>query len=277
LHLAETLPAVEADATQLRQVVMNLVVNASDAMPNGGSLVIETTRVELDDGYASVHADVRAGPFVMLAISDTGIGMDAATQSKIFEPFFTTKDPGRGTGLGLATVYGIVKQMGGLVWVYSEPGHGATFKVYLPRETSPSTTTESPSVAVVSERRGTVLLVEDDDAVRLAVRRMLEKLGFQILEAKDGEDGVRVANAHTGHIDVLVTDLMMPRMDGRTLANTLAAARPDMRVVFVSGYTDDAVVRRGLIDSAHAFVQKPFTGEQLANTISGLIGESVSG
>jgi PAS domain S-box-containing protein len=268
---------VVADPSQLEQIVMNLVVNASDAMPNGGSLVIETTRVELDDGYASVHADVRAGPFVMLAISDTGIGMDAATQSKIFEPFFTTKDPVRGTGLGLATVYGIVKQMGGLVWVYSEPGHGATFKVYLPRETSPSTTTESPSVAVVSERRGTVLLVEDDDAVRLAVRRMLEKLGFQILEAKDGEDGVRVANAHTGHIDVLVTDLMMPRMDGRTLANTLAAARPDMRVVFVSGYTDDAVVRRGLIDSAHAFVQKPFTGEQLANTISGLIGESVSG
>ena len=268
---------VTADPSQIEQIVMNLVVNASDAMPNGGSLVIETTRLELDDGYASMHADVRSGPFVMLAISDTGVGMDGATQSKIFEPFFTTKEPGRGTGLGLATVYGIVKQMGGLVWVYSEPGHGATFKVYLPRELGPATSAEPSAVSTVNERRGTVLLVEDDDAVRLAVRRMLEKFGFQILEAKDGEDGVRVAKAHEGHIDVLVTDLMMPRMDGRTLARALAVTRPDMRVVFTSGYTDDAVVRRGLVDSAHAFVQKPFTGEQLAHTISGLIGESVSG
>ena len=262
---------VTADPSQIEQIVMNLVVNASDAMPNGGSLVIETTRVDLDESYASMHAEVHAGPFVMLAISDTGIGMDATTQSKIFEPFFTTKEPGRGTGLGLATVYGIVKQMGGLVWVYSEPGHGATFKVYLPREAGPATATDMSSVAAVSERRGTVLLVEDDDAVRLAVRRMLEKLGFQILEAKDGEDGVRVSKAYQGHIDVLVTDLMMPRMDGRTLASALAVERPDMRVVFTSGYTDDAVVRRGLVDSAHAFVQKPFTGEQLAHTISGLL------
>ena len=266
---------VIADPSQIEQIIMNLVVNASDAMPNGGSLVIEATRIELDEGYAAMHAGVRAGPFVMLAVSDTGVGMDAATQSKIFEPFFTTKDPGRGTGLGLATVYGIVKQMGGLVWVYSEPGHGATFKVYLPREAGPATAVEAPNVAAVNGRRGTILLVEDDDSVRLAVRRLLEKIGFRILEAKDGEDGVRVSHAYEGQIDVLVTDLMMPKMDGRTLASTLAVSRPDMRVVFTSGYTDDAVVRRGLVDSAHAFVQKPFTGEQLATTISGLIGESV--
>jgi two-component system cell cycle sensor histidine kinase/response regulator CckA len=262
---------VIADPSQIEQIVMNLVVNASDAMPNGGSLVIETTRADLDESYAEMHADVRAGEFVMLAISDTGIGMDAATQRKIFEPFFTTKEPGRGTGLGLATVYGIAKQMGGFVWVYSEPGHGATFKVYLPREAGLPASPEASSTVAVPKRRGTVLLVEDDDAVRLAVRRLLEKLGFQILEAKNGEEGVEVSRSHAGHIDVLVTDLMMPKMDGKTLASTLAVSRPDMRVVFTSGYTDDAVVRRGLVDSSHAFVQKPFTGEQLASTISGLL------
>jgi PAS domain S-box-containing protein len=263
---------VVADPSQIEQIVMNLVVNASDAMPNGGSLVIETTSIDFDDAYVHMHSGVRPGPFVMLAISDTGIGMDAATQSKIFEPFFTTKEPGRGTGLGLATVYGIVKQIGGFVWVYSEPGHGATFKVYLPREAGPATPTETAGTLAVGERRGTVLLVEDDDAVRLAVRRMLEKLGFHVLEAKNGEDGLHVAKAHEGHIDVLVTDLMMPKMDGRTLASALAVERPEMRVVFTSGYTDDAVLRRGLVDSSHAFVQKPFTGEQLASTISSLIG-----
>jgi signal transduction histidine kinase/CheY-like chemotaxis protein len=267
---------VLADPSQIEQIVMNLVVNASDAMPNGGSLVVETTPADFDDTYAQIHAEVRPGPFVMLAISDTGVGMDAATQSKIFEPFFTTKEPGRGTGLGLATVYGIVKQIGGFVWVYSEPGHGATFKVYLPRESGPATQVETGATFTIGDRRGTILLVEDDDAVRLAERRMLEKIGFHVLVAKDGEDGLRVSKAHDGHIDVLVTDLMMPRMDGRTLANELAATRPDMRVVFTSGYTDDAVLRRGLVESAHAFVQKPFTGEQLAHTISGLIGVSAS-
>ena len=262
---------VIADRSQIEQIVMNLVVNASDAMPNGGSLVIETTRADLDESYAAMHSDVRAGEFIMLAISDTGIGMDAATQSKVFEPFFTTKEPGRGTGLGLATVYGIVKQMGGFVWVYSEPGHGATFKVYLPRDAGPAAPAEASTTATLGARRGTVLLVEDDDAVRLAVRRMLEKLGFRILEAKDGAEGVEVSRDYAGHIDVLVTDLMMPKMDGKTLASTLAVSRPEMRVVFTSGYTDDAVVRRGLVDSSHAFVQKPFTGEQLVNTISGLM------
>jgi PAS domain S-box-containing protein len=263
---------VLADPSQIEQIVMNLVVNASDAMPSGGSLVIETTPANFDDTYAQIHAEVRPGPFVMLAISDTGVGMDAATQSKVFEPFFTTKEPGRGTGLGLATVYGIVKQMGGFVWVYSELGHGATFKVYLPRETGPAAQVETTASLTIGDQRGTILLVEDDESVRLAERRMLERIGFQVLEAKDGEDGLRVAKAHPGHIDVLVTDLMMPRMDGRTLANEVAGTRPDMRVVFTSGYTDDAVVRRGLVESAHAFVQKPFTGEQLAHTISGLIG-----
>jgi two-component system cell cycle sensor histidine kinase/response regulator CckA len=266
---------VTADPSQIEQIVMNLVVNASDAMPQGGSLVVETTRVELDETYAHVHAGVGSGPYVMLAVSDTGIGMDTATQAKIFEPFFTTKEPGRGTGLGLATVYGIVKQIGGFVWVYSEPSHGAAFKVYLPREAEAGPLIEQTAAPALSNRQGTILLVEDDEAVRHAVGRMLEKIGYHILEARNGEDGLLVSKAHQGHIDVLVTDLMMPGMDGRALATALSVSRPEMRIVFTSGYTDDAVLRRGLVDSAHAFVQKPFTGEQLANTIAALT-ESVS-
>ena len=265
---------VTADPSQLEQIIMNLVVNASDAMPRGGALVVETTRVDLDEAYAQMHSGVSQGPYVMLAVSDTGVGMDAETQRKIFEPFFTTKEPGRGTGLGLATVYGIVKQIGGFVWVYSEPGHGATFKIYLPREADASAPNELPVSPAVNQKHGTVLLVEDDESVRHAVRRMLEKVGYDILEARNGEDGQQVSKTHNGHIDVLVTDLMMPGMDGRSLATSLADARPEMRVVFTSGYTDDAVLRRGLVDSAHAFVQKPFTGEQLANTISGLMESS---
>jgi CheY-like chemotaxis protein len=267
---------VTADPSQIEQIIMNLVVNASDAMPNGGSIVIKTTAVDLDEGYAAMHAGVRPGPYVMLSISDTGIGMDAATQSKIFEPFFTTKEPGRGTGLGLATVYGIVKQIGGFVQVHSEPQHGAMFEIYLPREAEAAPFTEPSSAPAFIQRQGTVLLVEDDDAVRHSVRRLLEKVGYQVLEARDGAEGVRISEEHEGHIDVVVTDLMMPRMDGRALANELIAIRPRIRVVFTSGYTDDAVLRQGLVDSAHAFVQKPFTGEQLAHTISALIDSNSS-
>jgi len=270
-RLSEDSCCVTADPSQIEQIVMNLVVNASDAMPNGGSLTVETTCVDLDEAYAQMHASVSHGSYVMLAVSDTGIGMDAATQSKIFEPFFTTKDPGRGTGLGLATVYGIAKQIGGFVWVYSEPGQGATFKIYLPRESEAAAPTETPASPALSQRHGTILLVEDDARVRQAVRRLLEKVGYEVLEARDGEEGIDVSRTHSGHIDVLVTDLMMPKMDGRALATSLAVTRPEMRVVFTSGYTDDAVLRRGLIDSAHAFVQKPFTGEQLAHTIGALI------
>jgi CheY-like chemotaxis protein len=245
-------------------------------MPNGGSLVVETKRVDIDDAFVEMHAGVRPGPYVMLAVSDTGVGMDAATQTKIFEPFFTTKEPGRGTGLGLATVYGIVKQIGGFVWVYSEPHNGATFKIYLPRDAEAAPAIEPAPALPLAPRHGTILLVEDNDAVRHAVRRMLEKMGYEILEAPHGDEGIRISQRFEGHIDVLVTDLMMPRMDGRALANALAVARPGMRVVFVSGYTDDAVLRRGLVDSTHAFVQKPFTGEELAHTINGLLDSAVA-
>jgi two-component system cell cycle sensor histidine kinase/response regulator CckA len=262
---------VIADVSQVEQLVMNLVVNASDAMPDGGTLIVETQSVELDDVYTQTHADVKPGPYVMLAVSDTGIGMDAATISKIFEPFFTTKPVGRGTGLGLATVYAIVKQLGGNVWVYSEPGQGAAFKIYLPRDATHQASKTSPRVKPTALRTGTVLLVEDDAAVRNAVRRMLEKAGYCVLEAEDAEVGFRVAAEQAGAIDIVVTDLMMPGMSGSEFAGRLAEAHPGLRVVLTSGYTDDAVVRRGLLGAAHAFLQKPFTGEQLTNVISELL------
>jgi len=263
-----------ADASQLEQVVMNLIVNASDAMPDGGTVIVETRNVQLEAAYARTHATVKPGPYVNLSITDTGIGMDAPTMDKIFEPFFTTKPVGRGTGLGLATVYAIVKQLGGHVWVYSEPGQGASFKIYLPRDaTSPSPA--PPARAKASKRwTGTVLLVEDDEAVRTAVLRMLHKMGFAVLEAENADAGFRIAAAASGDIDLVVTDLMMPGMSGSEFATKLAAAHPGLKVVLTSGYTDDAVVRRGLLGAAHAFLQKPFTSDQLASVISELLENS---
>jgi two-component system cell cycle sensor histidine kinase/response regulator CckA len=268
MKLSDNIGAVVADVSQLEQVVMNLVVNASDAMPDGGTLMIETSSVELDDGYVQTHADVKPGPYAMLAVSDTGIGMDAQTISKIFEPFFTTKAVGRGTGLGLATVYAIVKQLGGHVWVYSEPGQGAAFKIYLPRDAKAQTAKTSRRAKRGVRRTGTVLLVEDDEPVRKAVRRMLEKTGYCVLEAEDAEAGFRIASDSAGTIDVVLTDLMMPGMSGSEFANRLAESHPGLRVVLTSGYTDDAVLRRGLLGAAHAFLQKPFTGEQLSNVLA---------
>jgi len=271
MKLDASIGLVIADVSQVEQLVMNLVVNASDAMPDGGTLIVETQSVELDNAYVQTHADVKPGPYVMLAVSDTGIGMDAATISKIFEPFFTTKPVGRGTGLGLATVYAIVKQLGGHVWVYSEPRQGAAFKIYLPRDVTHSVSKTSARAKPTAVRTGTVLLVEDDSAVRTAVRRMLEKAGYCVLEAEDAEAGFRVAAEQAGVIDIVVTDLMMPGMSGSEFASRLAEAHPRLRVVLTSGYTDDAVVRRGLLGAAHAFLQKPFTGEQLTNVISELL------
>ena len=208
---------------------------------------------------------------MLLSVTDTGTGMDAATIQKIFEPFFTTKEIGRGTGLGLATVYAIVKQLGGHIWVYSEPRHGSAFKIYLPRATSSTTPETAPVQTGRTTATGTVLLVEDDEAVRRATRRMLEKAGFKVIEACDGENGLAVASNYSGEINVVVTDLMMPRMNGGDFAHALAETHPELRVVFTSGYTDEAVLRRQLVTATHAFVQKPFTGDQLVRTITGLI------
>jgi two-component system, cell cycle sensor histidine kinase and response regulator CckA len=262
---------VVADVSHVEQLVMNLVVNAADAMPDGGSLVVETQAVELDEAFAHTHAGVQPGAYVMLAVTDTGIGMDAETIGKIFEPFFTTKPVGRGTGLGLATAYAIAKQLGGHIWVYSEVGQGAVFKVYLPRDASAPGSTSATSEPRRTVRSGTVLLVEDEHAVRTAVRRMLERTGYQVLEAEDAAAGIRIAADRAGTIDIVVTDLMMPGMSGSEFASKLAEIHPGLRVVLTSGYTDDAVLRRGLLGAAHAFLQKPFTSEQLSNVIGDLI------
>ncbi|HEY2164477.1 MAG TPA: ATP-binding protein, partial [Gemmatimonadaceae bacterium] len=257
-RLSDDVAPILGDANQLEQVVMNLVINAADAMPDGGTLVIETQNIELDDAYARTHGAVTPGSYVMLAVTDTGAGIDPSIMDKIYEPFFTTKPPGQGTGLGLASTYAIVKEAGGHIWVYSEPGQGTTFKVYFPWERS-SKALPSPSSAPSELRMlGTALLVEDDARVRRAVRRMLERIGFDVLEGPDGEAGLGVAAGHDGPIDVVVTDLMMPRLGGGAFARRLVLSRPNVPVVFMSGYTDDAAFRRGLLESEYTFVQKPF-------------------
>jgi PAS domain S-box-containing protein len=256
---------VKADSGQIEQILLNLAVNARDAMPTGGKLTIETSNVELDETYVASHRDARTGAHVLLAVSDTGCGMSAAVRAKIFEPFFTTKGPGKGTGLGLATVYGIVKQSGGHVGVYSEVGVGTTFKVYLPRTEQAAGESRSHS-GLRNPPRGTetVLVVEDDAVVRGLTRHILQLAGYEILEASSGDEAIQVATGHTGRIHLLVTDVVMPGLGGRAAAKHLAERHPGLRVLFVSGYTDDAVVRHGVLHDKVNFLQKPFTPAALA-------------
>ena len=265
--LRSDLGHVKADPGQLEQVIMNLVVNARDAMPQGGQLTIETANVELDEAYARRHAAVQPGPYVMLTVSDTGHGMDAKTQARIFEPFFTTKGPGQGTGLGLSTVYGIVKQSGGSVWVYSEPGHGTTFRIYLQRVQEQVEAPQAPSPGASPHETETVLLAEDDKTVRTLVRMVLQEHGYTVLAAPHGVEALRISEAHQGVIHLLVTDVVMPGMNGRELAQRLALARPDMKVLYVSGYTDDVIIRHGVLEAGIAFLQKPFTPDVLARKV----------
>jgi PAS domain S-box-containing protein len=258
---------VKADPGQVEQVVLNLVVNARDAMPTGGSLTVETRNVDLDESYARLHAEARPGPHVLLAVTDTGCGMDAATQARIFEPFFTTKGE-RGTCLGLATVHGIVRQAGGHVAVYSEPGRGSTLKVYLPRtaEGVPSAT-PVPGLRVMPRGTEAVLLVEDEEAVRALARHVLKECGYTVLEAADGQQALRIAEQHRGRIDLLVTDVVMPDLGGRLLAERLTASRPGLKVLYLSGYTDDAVVWHGILEAQVHFLQKPYAPAALAQKV----------
>jgi signal transduction histidine kinase len=256
---------VKADPSQIEQVVMNLVVNARDAMPNGGKLTIATSNVDLDEHYAAEHLSVEAGPHVLLSVSDTGVGMDRATQQRIFEPFFTTKGPGQGSGLGLSTVFGIVKQSQGSIWVYSEPGHGTTFKIYLPR-------TDRDSVrptASADRRRGseTILLVEDEEQVRVIVKRALERAGYAVLSAPNPDEALLICDSSPERIHLLLTDVVMPRMNGRELYERVHAVRPETKVLFMSGYTDDAILRHGVLDQGVPFLQKPILPSSLTRKV----------
>jgi CheY-like chemotaxis protein len=259
---------VRADRGQLELVIMNLAVNARDAMPNGGKLTIETANADLDESYAQRHITVQPGHYVMVAVSDTGTGMDAETQARIFEPFFTTKEKGKGTGLGLATVYGIVKQSEGNIWVYSEPGKGTTFKVYLPRvDESLARLASKISPAVTADGHETILVVEDEAAIRALTRQILEKYGYRVLDAPNGSEAEKLVTGHPEKIDLLLTDLVMPDMAGTELATRLCAKRPGLRVVLMSGYTNHAIDRNGLLESGRAFLQKPFTPATLVRKI----------
>ncbi len=267
---------VKADRGQLEQVIVNLAVNARDAMPQGGRLVIETTRADLDQAYCRRHVGTTPGPHVMLTMTDTGVGMDAQTQARIFEPFFTTKEAARGTGLGLATVYGVVRRAGGSIWVYSEPGRGTVFKTYLPRAEGERGTAEAPRPAEIAPTevpRGTetILVVEDDEALRALARELLVSLGYTVLDARHGAEALELSSAHGGRIDLLMTDLVMPHIDGQELARRLTAARPETRVVFVSGYAEDDKIRGKIPASRVAFLQKPYTAAALGTTIRQLL------
>jgi CheY-like chemotaxis protein len=268
LRLDPGLKAVRIDPAQVEQIVMNLAINARDAMPTGGTLTIETATVELDDTYARQHLAVVPGEYVMVAVSDTGEGMNPDVLAHVFEPFFTTKPIGKGTGLGLATVYGIVKQNHGNVWVYSEPGRGATFKIYFPA-LSREAARESPVAATPATPVGTetVLVVEDDARLRLLVRKSLERFGYTVLPTGNGADALKVAAAHTGSIELLLTDVVMPGMNGTALAREFAHVRPAAKVLFCSGYTENAIVHHGVLDAGIAFLQKPYSPLALAQKV----------
>ena len=266
------LAQVHADSGQLEQVILNLAVNSRDAMPNGGTLILETQNVDFEEPYAGPHTTLKPGRYAMLAVTDTGIGMDAETRSRLFEPFFTTKEQGRGTGLGLSTVYGIVKQSGGEIVVYSEPGQGTCVKIYFP--SVHETWVEEPADESAENARPgseTILLVEDEEAVRKLVCRTLERQGYRLLVASGGADAVRLAEEHHGPIHLLISDMVMPVMNGRETAEQIKGLRPDLQVLYVSGYTETGITRSGGLSANERFLQKPFTPMTLLRRVRELL------
>lgn len=269
---------INADPGQIEQVIVNLAVNARDAMPHGGKITFETANVELDQVYSDMHIAVKPGSYVMLAVSDTGTGMDAETRKRIFEPFFTTKKMGRGTGLGLSTIYGIVKQSGGNIWVYSELGKGTTFKIYLPQVTTeqrvkaPASKQRQESLTEVSE---TILLVEDEEIVRRLTCNLLETNGYQVLVARDCEEAIGICTSYSREIDLMLTDVVMPRMNGTKVAESVKALRPEIEVLYMSGYTDDAIVHHGVLEAGTNFIEKPFTADGLISKVRETLNKRV--
>jgi two-component system cell cycle sensor histidine kinase/response regulator CckA len=274
-QLAPDLGRTRADAGQIEQVLMNLVVNSKDAMPNGGKIIIQSANARLNpEDVRREYSYIQPGLYVVLSVTDTGEGMDRETQLRIFEPFFTTKEKGKGTGLGLSTVYGIIKQSGGYVLVQSEPGQGTTFRIYLPRvedALEPVGTADTSS----SQNGGseTVLLVEDEESVRQLVRETLESKGYKVLEADNGEAALRIVSNYSDKVDMLITDVVMPGMSGRELSARLCASRPQTKVLYLSGYTEDAIGHEGVVDPDTAFLQKPFTLQMLSRKVREVLGE----
>lgn len=268
MHLQEGIGNVKADPGQLEQVVMNLAVNARDAMPQGGKLMIETAKVELDEAYARRHLSLEPGLYIMLSVTDTGTGIATEIKERLFEPFFTTKEPGKGTGLGLAVVYGIVKQLGGHIWVYSEPGQGASFRIYLPRVEEPVEGKQDlPAKRHIPAGRETLLLVEDEKAVRELTARILRELGYEVLEAACGEEALEICDSSSKKVDLLLTDVVMPGIGGINLLERLKAVYPGLKVLYMSGYTGEAILQKGIFGTRRNFISKPFAVEDLARKV----------
>jgi CheY-like chemotaxis protein len=271
IRIAEDVGRVRADKSQLEQIILNLVVNSRDAMPTGGLLGIELSNVELTAEYAELHPGVAPGPYAVLTVSDTGCGMDKVTQARAFEPFFTTKPVGQGTGLGLSTVFGIVRQSGGFVWLYSEVGIGTTIKIYLPRVAEPASEAGGEASEAIRGGNETILVLEDDDAVRHTVVRILQRLGYRVSETQYPAEALRRCADRSTAPELLVTDVVMPEMNGRLLAERAAKLVPGIKVLFISGYTDDVVLQHGILTTGAPYLQKPITPEGLGRKVRAVL------